>query len=130
MRQKLNEVYREAAVEFVHLVTSALGDQVDAVVLYGSVARGEAKRYSDIDILVVSPDPQRVREKLSEMRSDFAYERNYAFFISLVHYSREEFYKLRQIGSPFIQDVVTEGVILYDNGIFSRVRGKGIAASR
>lgn len=130
MKQKLNEKYKKAAVEFAQRVASALGDQVDAIVLYGSVARGEAKRDSDIDIMVVSPDPQRTREKLSEIRSDFAYEQNYTFFISLVHYSREEIYKLRQIGSPFIQNVIREGVILYDNGTFSRVCEKGIAASR
>jgi predicted nucleotidyltransferase len=79
MRQKINEVYKEAAVEFARRVTLALRDQVDAIVLYGSVARGEAKRDSDIDILVVSPDSQIAREKLSEIRSDFAYERNYSF---------------------------------------------------
>jgi predicted nucleotidyltransferase len=130
MRQKLNEAYRKAAVEFARRVTSALGDQVDSIVLYGSVARGEAKRDSDIDILVVRPDLQRAREKLSEIRSDFSYEQNYTFFISLVHYSREELYKLTQIGSPFIQNIVREGVILYDNGTFSPVCEKGIAASR
>jgi uncharacterized protein len=130
MRQKLNETYRKVAVEFAQRVASALGDQVDAIVLYGSVARGEAKRDSDIDILVVSPDPQRARNKLSEIRSDFSYEQNYSFFISLVHYSREELYKLKQIGSPFIQNVVREGMILYDNGTFTRVRQTGITASR
>ena len=67
---------------------------------------------------------------MSEIRSDFTYERNYTFFISLVHYSREGLYKLRQADSPFIQDVVREGVILYDDGTFRRARGKGIAASR
>ncbi len=130
MRQKLNETYRKVAVEFAQQVASALGDQVDAIVLYGSVARGKATRDSDIDILVVSPDPQRVRNKLSEIRSDFSYEQNYSFFISLVHYSREELYKLKQIGSPFIQNVVREGVTLYDNGTFARVRQTGITASR
>jgi predicted nucleotidyltransferase len=129
MRQKINEVYKEAAVEFARRVTLALRDQVDAIVLYGSVARGEAKRDSDIDILVVSPDSQIARKKLSEIRSDFAYERNYSFFISLVDYNREELYKLRQLGSPFLQNVIKEGLILYDNGTFSRVCQTGVTAS-
>ena len=128
IKPKLNEVYKKVADEFAECVTSAFGDQVDAIVLYGSVARGEADECSDIDVLVVSPDPYRIRQQLSEIRSDFAYRRNYAFFISLVHNSRAEFYKLGHIGSPFIQNVLREGVILYDNGTFSRVRGKGIAA--
>jgi uncharacterized protein len=66
MRQKLNETYRNVAVEFAQRVASALGDQVDAIVLYGSVARGEAKRDSDIDILVVSPQPEVVRKQVSD----------------------------------------------------------------
>jgi predicted nucleotidyltransferase len=129
MRPKLNEVYRKAAVEFAQRVTSALGDQVDAIVLYGSVARGEARKDSDIDILVVSSQPGATRERIGEICSDFTYEHNYAFFISLVHFSREEFYRLIQLASPFIANVVNEGVILYDNGTFSRVREKAVAAS-
>lgn len=130
MRRKLNDLYRNAAEEFADRVTSALGDQVDSMVLYGSVARGKAKRYSDVDILVISPDPQATRKSVSQVRGAFTYERNFTFFISLVHFSREEFYKLRQLGSPFIENVVNEGVILYDNGTFSRVRQKAVTVSR
>jgi predicted nucleotidyltransferase len=130
MPQKLNEKYKRAAWEFSRRVTSALGDQVDAIVLYGSVARGEARRDSDIDILVVSPDPPSIREALSEIRSDFAYEQDYAFFVSLLHYSREELCHLQQMRSPFLREITKDGMILYDSGTFSRVRAEGIAASR
>ena len=108
-------------------MTAALGDQVDAIVLYGSVARGEARRDSDIDILVISPDPGKTREALSEIRGDFAYEYDYRFFLSLLHYSREELYKLQQMRSPFFQEITEDGVILYDNGTFSRARTARIA---
>jgi predicted nucleotidyltransferase len=130
MRQKLNNKYRKAAEEFAHRVTSALGDAIDSIVLYGSVARGEAKRDSDIDLLLISPDPETARETASQVCSDFTYEHNYTFFISEVHFSREEFYKLWQLGSPFIANVVKEGVILYDNGTFARVHQQATAGSR
>lgn len=130
MRQRVNVRYRNAAEEFASKVASALGDQVDSIVFYGSAARGEAKKYSDIDILVISPDPRITRGRISKIRSDFTYEGNFTFFISLVHFSREEFYKLMQLGSPFMHGVVTEGVILYDNGTFSRIREEAVAASR
>jgi hypothetical protein len=130
MRQKLNEVYKKAAAEFAQRVTSALGDQVDAMVLYGSVARGEAKRYSDIDILVVSAHHDATRERVSEICEELTYEHNYTFFISIVHLSREELRWHTEVGSPFVRNVVDEGVILYDDGTFSGVREKAAAASR
>ena len=130
MRQKLNEIYRKAAAEFAQRVTSALGSQVDAIVLYGSVARGEAKRSSDIDILLVSPHPNVTREWASEICSDLTFEHNYTFFISLVHLGREEFKWHVRVRSPFICNVFEEGAILYDNGTFSRVREEATAASR
>ncbi len=130
MRRKLNDIYRDAAQEFADRVISVLGDQVDSIVLYGSVARGEAKRESDIDLLVVSPSPNTTRKKVSQIRSDFTYERNYTIFISLIHYCREDLDELGRIGSPFIADVIDQGVILYDNGTFSRIRQETATANR
>jgi hypothetical protein len=37
---------------------------------------------------------------------------------------------LSHLCSPFLEEVVTEGVILCDNGTFSRVRDKARAVSR
>jgi len=130
MRQTLQTIYRTAAAEFARRVTSALGDRVDALVLFGSVARGEATRSSDIDIVVISPNPAATRETISWIRSDLTYEHRFTFFISLIHWSRREFDMLSHLCSPFLEEVVTEGVILYDNGTFSRVREKTPAVSR
>jgi len=130
MPQKLNEKYKTAAAEFARRLALALEDQVDAIILYGSVARGEARRDSDIDILVVSPDPKGIREKVSEICSDFTFERKYTFFISLVHLSQEELEWHVRVRSPFMHNVFEDGVVLYDIGTYSRVREQAIAASR
>ncbi|HZA21162.1 MAG TPA: nucleotidyltransferase domain-containing protein [Dehalococcoidia bacterium] len=130
MPQKLNEKSQQAAAEFARRVTSALGGQVDTIVLYGSVARGETRRDSDIDILVVSPDPHILRKEVGEICEAFTYERDYSFFISVVHLGRGELDWHIRVRSPFIHNVFEEGVILYDNGTFSRVREGATAASR
>jgi predicted nucleotidyltransferase len=79
MRQTLQTIYPTAAEEFARRVTSALGDQVDALVLFGSVARGEATRSSDIDIVVIGPNPAATRETISWIGSDLTYEHRFAF---------------------------------------------------
>jgi len=122
MGQDINAIFRNAAVEFAGKVRASLGDQIDSIVLYGSTARGEARSDSDVDILVISRDADITRGKLSEIRADFTYERSYAFFLSLAHFGREEFHRLRELGSPFLGEVVREGEVLYDNGTFSGIR--------
>ena len=129
MRQTLNAIYRRAAEEFARRVTSCLGGQVDSIVLYGSVARGDTKRASDVDVLVISPDPAAVKDRISAIRSDLSYESNFAFFISLVQLSRAELLELVRLGSPFAWDIVREAIGLYDNGTFSRIRRQALAAS-
>lgn len=118
MPTKLNETYQKAAQEFADRAVSALGDDIDSIVLYGSVARSEAKEESDIDILVVSPDEHSVRERLSRIRNDMDWEWNYEFLLSLVIYSRDHYFWLRNNGSPFISDIIRDGIILHDNGTF------------
>ncbi len=46
-----------------------LGDRLTAVALYGSVARGEAHRFSDIDLFVVHRGAREVVSKRSSMQS-------------------------------------------------------------
>jgi uncharacterized protein len=49
---KIQAEYREAVEEFVKRVEKNYQDQVESIILFGSVARGEAREGSDIDILV------------------------------------------------------------------------------
>lgn len=127
MQQKLNVQYRAAAEELARRLTSALGDRIDSIVLYGSVVRGQARRDSDIDVLVIAPDIRPVRSSISEISSELMYERGYAFLISTIYLGRDEINELVQMRSPFIDEVLSEGRILYDNGTFTGVR-KGVPA--
>ena len=122
MKEALNDRYRRAAEEFARRVTSAMGDQIDSIVLYGSVARGEARKGSDIDILVISSDLSATRGRVSDMRTEFERELNYTLLIQLTQRSTEDLQRLIDVGSPFIAQVLQDGVILHDNGSFVRAR--------
>ena len=45
-------------------ITEALGDSLQGVVLFGSVARGSARKSSDIDLLVVLHSGQKITRRL------------------------------------------------------------------
>lgn len=86
----------------------ALGDELEAVVLYGSRARGDARPDSDIDVLVVvkgdTPAPD-LRERTSEIAARLSLEHDVV--ISHTFASRAR-YETAQ--SPFFINVRREGV--------------------
>jgi len=59
---------REAAHFFVERLNERARDLILKVILFGSVARGEAREESDIDILVYAKDVDKVREICADLQ--------------------------------------------------------------
>ena len=91
---------------------------VEGVCLFGSIARGETDRWSDIDLLVVGQDPDLSPTKLRRaLPDDMQRER-----LSLLYYPRPELEELFESGASFIDHLRHEGKILYDeSGVLRRV---------
>lgn len=108
-------------------VTGALRARlkVRSIVLFGSLARGEERSRSDIDLIVVSdefPDSYSARLDLlrpvfQETRARDTYiqlsKRGYRFSFSAVPYRSEDLADT----PPLLLDVAEDGVILYDDGL-------------
>jgi len=94
------------AQEMTSLVVDAF-PAIEAVLLFGSVARGDANPWSDIDLLVISSDPKLT---VAEMRGVIAERSN----VSLAYYRTPSFAKLCQRHSSFIAHLKKEGVVLFD----------------
>ena len=120
---------KAAAEDFARRVRAALGDRVDSIVLYGSVARGEAGPDSDIDVLVVGSRDGGIGKAIRKVESDRARETGYRFFVETTAYDRDEFLRLRRLGSPLVMNMLEDGVVLYDTGIFSKVRADSAQVS-
>lgn len=60
--------YKPLLDRFVHHVQAALGENVVSIVLYGSVARGEAGPESDVDMLLILEEASPIyRERLRSL---------------------------------------------------------------
>lgn len=97
--------------------------EVVSFVVYGSVARKEARKESDIDILLVVEDSgdryaafklfERAEQELEPLIRR-AEEEGYRIFFSPIIKSREAASRI----SPLYLDLVEDAVILYDTGDF------------
>ena len=106
---KIKEKYRKVVNEFVRRTLEKCGDKIDSIILFGSVARGEAGKESDIDILVVViGDRFKIRRELSELVLDILLETGE--YISVKTLSIEDFKFLKEIKSSFLKNIVQEGV--------------------
>ncbi len=119
----------EKALTAFRDIVEELGDRTGSIVAYGSVARGEAEEDSDLDVLVVGRD-QEIRSKVSEIGYDVDYENGFETFITPIYFTSEDLEHRVRVGSPFICEVLRDGVALYDDGTFKRIFEKVLAASR
>ena len=122
------KLYKKISQEFSARIVKELDDNIDSIILYGSVARENANRESDIDILVISKQKGDIEKKVLDISYDLDYENNFDSVIVPIILSPEEVERDVRVGSYFIQDVLTQGIILYDNGTFKRIREKAFRA--
>lgn len=109
--------------ELTTTLSKELKGTVRSIVLYGSVARKKATEDSDIDVLVVIPDDMESYRKVS--RISYGIDLKNSTVTSAVCFTPEEIETLVNDGSPFIEDVLKEGVVLYDDGTFKEFYKRG-----
>lgn len=86
-------------------------DRIDRLILFGSRARGDHAPHSDYDVLVVLPEKDRsVIDALYDATMAVLFRTHR--LISLKIYRRDEFDRLASLPSPFLRNVLREGVTL------------------
>ncbi len=84
------------------LVESVPG--ISSIVLYGSYAKGENDRHSDLDLLIISTT-KRVET------GDIG--RRLGVDVNITNFGRASWTKQAKHNRPFYLDVITEGIVLY-----------------
>lgn len=84
----------------------------EQVILFGSAARGDADRYSDIDIAIIKETDARFLDRLARVyeliQPDFA--------LDALVYTPSEFAAMRARHNPFAEEIVRDGIVVYAKG--------------
>lgn len=97
--------------EVIEEIVAALkGYDPKRVILFGSWARGEEDRYSDIDLVIIKETEERFLDRINSI-----YEILQPLCaIDVLVYTPDEFERMRQEGNPFIEKVLQEGMVIYE----------------
>ncbi len=106
----------------------ALG--VARLALFGSVVRGEAGPGSDIDVLVLRQNGQPTRDELAEISESIDFENGFKTFLIATALTRERLEALREGRFPIAEAILNEGMVLYDDGTFERIRANASGVGR
>jgi predicted nucleotidyltransferase len=122
----LTRNYQLTLKELKDSLVKELGENLDSLVLYGSIARQDFHTESDIDILLILEN-----KKMEEAAFEIAYKIDLknGTFTAFFTATPGEIGKYRERGSPFLDNVSAEGKILYDNGTWEKLRGSLVGAS-
>ncbi len=124
-KEEIMGIYETLLKKILDEIRRYFDKNLVSVVLYGSLARGEVKKDSDIDLLIISENLPKERSRRQDMfmelekESDEEIKRIYETwgcypYISPILKTREEAKNL----SPLYLDMVTDAKILYDKDDF------------
>jgi predicted nucleotidyltransferase len=122
--EHIREPYRTLVSELLKALLEVWGDNLVALVVFGSVARGDTRRDSDIDLLIIGYNLPKSRfrrldlfeeaEKRVEPVLEELWATGYYVDFSPIILSTEEAKRHR----PIYLDMVIDAVIVYDRNWF------------
>ena len=101
--------------KFTNKVRLLLGDRLKRIILYGSYARGDYNKDSDIDIMILTDlnfkEIEDYRDKISDIAYDIEEENNFNISLSPIVKNIDNYNKRINV-VPFYMNVQRDGVIL------------------
>lgn len=111
---------RESAAAMPHAIVPHIDDLKERLaphlrrarkaVVFGSVARGEADEWSDLDLLIVADTSRPFLERYLDFEGIYdVWPR-----LDLLVYTPKEFADMQAEGRPFLAHVLAEGVVIHE----------------
>lgn len=109
-----DEMINKAVSRFAKEIERVYARRLDRVLLFGSCARGDYDRESDIDVMVLlnmqEKEVQLERSRIAHIANQIDSEFDYDILLAPVVQSRDVFMKYRNV-LPFYKNVQKEGVV-------------------
>ena len=122
----VSDTHGKITESLANRLLAELGSHIHSIVLFGSVARGEAHEESDIDVLLITEAPFETRKRIHEISYDIDLENE--VFTQTVFFTTQAFEREVNMRSYFSTDVLSQGIVLYDDGTFRRIRRNAVEA--
>lgn len=108
---RLNKKERLALKKFRMMIEEVLSGKLVEVKLFGSRARGDARKDSDIDILVITAGGDwHIRNVIYDIATDILLEEEISISPKVIN--KKDYIYLYKIKTPFIKNVIREGITI------------------
>lgn len=111
----MTDEMKNLILQYVDSVRNIYGTHLKQVILYGSYARGDYTKDSDVDIMLLVDLNEEEAEKFSDELSELGFEYNVGYDIWMMPVVKniQSFFKWSVV-YPFYRNVKEEGVSLYE----------------
>jgi len=111
-RKTLATKEKKAVLEFKDRMNRNFSDKIRLIELFGSKARGDSGKESDIDLLLITEKKdRRLRHRIYENGLDI--DLKYDVYLSLKVFPSREFNRLQKLNTPFMRNVKKEGIVVW-----------------
>lgn len=114
-RRQLNAVYFSHLLvlrEFVYELTNLDFENIQKILLFGSVAKHTARVDSDIDLALITKGKISLQEQVLHTDLIERLKKRFTNEIQIHYFTEEEFEKLRRAGNKLVSEIVTDGLVL------------------
>jgi len=122
-RDVSKEDFFSKVIEFTTKIKKMYGDLIKSVLIFGSAARGDMKKTSDIDLWVIVDDTAtKNTEDVNRIRMQLQVIANEIKGLHIQSTALTEFWNWMKVGSPELFNYLRSGLIIYDTGFIKPVQ--------